>query len=447
MAKNKFEMTLDFYKYLFFLKKSEGIRMIISLVIFLISLATIIHGYTDFEKIELSNFFVLALFVFSLINVIWDGLGKLAEIKSFTGSDREITMIKKTTIIKENFAFELKSIGYGQGKKNWIFENFSYNDLEEYRVIRSKELNQYLWDNTLRLEIDMKRRDRVQGFILRNRNIVAPFFQYKYYNSIKNEQFFFNEDKLCMASDISKDRDYIRCHRSNYFNSFLTNEICTYALQRIEDATIIYDASNFYPCEYNEKEKLYYLQPIDKSLMNNHIGVSNLALTKDNYLIIRKQNEKSQQNRNKYMPTGSGSCDWSDMRGSSFIDTIVYAMKRELWEENGSKRISPTAEDIGQTKVLGFFRWLQRGGKPEFVGITKLKCTLDEMEVNTDEFIDISNKGNMDTFKLDDIDEIPQVVSEIKDGGNISVPLHMCLDALENFYLARPEELRQFFGL
>lgn len=440
MKNKKFKMTIDFYKYLFFLKKREGISLIINLLIFLISLITAINDSTSPKDIDLTNFFVVIILLFSLFNVIWETVGKLKDIQSFIGHDEEIEMTKKEVIIKENLAFKLGEIKYIQ-KKSSDFETIKIDKLEAGYVIRSIKLNQFLWNNNINLEIDTNKKEKVKKFILKNKEIIAPFFQYQYYKSKKNQQYFFNDYKFCMASDLYAGEEAVRCYKSDYYSSFLTNEICMSALKRIEDATIIYDASNFYPCEYKDKDKTYYLQPVDKSEMNNHIGVSTLAITKDNYIVLRKQNKKSQQNKNKFVPTGSGSCDWSDIRGKSFTDTIEYAMKRELWEENGSKKISPTIEEVGQTKVLGFYRWLERGGKPEFVGITKLNCNFHAMEVNTEEFVDITNRTDMDTYNLDDIDNLPEIIEIIKDYDNISIPLYMCLDALEVYYKEHKDEL------
>lgn len=440
MKNKKFKMTVDFYKYLFFLKKREGISLIINLSIFVISLITAINNNIGSIDIDLTNLFVLIIFIFSLFNVIWEAIGKLKDIKSFTGHDEEIEMTKKETIIKENLAFKLGDIKYIQ-KKSSDFESIKVGKLEASYVIRSLKLNEYLWDNNIKLEIDTNKKEKVKKFILKNKEIISPFFQYQYYKSKKNQQYFFNEYKLCMASDICLGEEVVRCYKSDYYSSFLTNEICMFALERIEDATIIYDASNFYPCEYKYKDKTYYLQPIDKSEMNNHIGVSTLAVTKDNYIVLRKQNKKSQQNKNKFVPTGSGSCDWSDIKEKSFTNTIEYAMKRELWEENGGKKISPNIEEVGQTKILGFYRWLERGGKPEFVGITKLNCNFDAMEVNTDEFVNIANKADMDTYTLECIESLPEIIKTIKGYENISIPLYMCLDALEVYYKEHKDEL------
>ncbi|WP_373899160.1 hypothetical protein ACER0A_002855 [Haloimpatiens sp. FM7315] len=447
MNKKKIKMTIDFYRYLFFLKKKEGISLIIDLSIFGVSLISVIHNNVNLKHIDLTNFFIIIIFVFSLFNSIWDTIGKIKEIQSFTGKDNhiKINMEPKQTIIKQDCAFKLKDVKY-LNKNDLDFENINVDKIHGFYAMRSIRLNKYLWDNSMKLEIDNNKREKVKKFILKNKEIVAPFFQYKYYKSRKNDQYFFNENKLCMANDMCCDQDTVRCYKSSYYNSFLTNEICMVVLKRIEDATVIYDASNFYPCEYNLRYKTYCVQPIAKSEMNNHIGVSTLAITKDNYIVLRMQNDKSQQNKEKFVPTGSGSCNWSDRKIKSFTNTIEYAMKRELWEENGDKKISPNADKVGETKILGFFRWLERGGKPEFVGITKLNCNLDAMEIDTDELKNISNSIDMDALNIDNIKDIPEIISDIRNYDNISVPLYMCLDALEIYYNERPDELKNFLN-
>ncbi|MFP3361451.1 hypothetical protein R0K17_29525, partial [Planococcus sp. SIMBA_143] len=80
-----------------------------------------------------------------------------------------------------------------------------------------------------------------------------------------------------------------------------------------------------------------------------------------------------------------------------FRSTIEFSMKRELWEENGGKAHKIGIEEFAETKLLGFFRWLKRGGKPEFVGISKLRCTLDELTPDLNELIDTNSKADTDT--------------------------------------------------
>lgn len=49
-------------------------------------------------------------------------------------------------------------------------------------------------------------------------------------------------------------------------------------------------------------------------------------------------------------------------------------MHRELCEETG---IRP--DEIRTTTVTGFARWLERGAKPEFFGLTELSATTDDL--------------------------------------------------------------------
>ncbi len=441
-------MTMDFYKYLFMLNQSKGIGLIINLFIFLVSLITLVYNNRNFVN-AMNDFNLIMLFLvgYSLFNATWSMIEKYKEIQEFIGKNKLIEMTTKTNLVKDEFVFQLDKIN-SEKRGNWLFENFSPDSTSENRVVRSEDLNNYLWDYDFELKKDDGTREKkIKKFIIKNREIITPFFQYKYYNSKRKNQNFFNETKLCMSSDINPKRSYVSCHKSNYYNSFLTNEISTSVLKRIEDATIIYDASNFYPCEYNRAEDKYYLQSIDKSEMNNHIGASTLAVTDDNYLVIRKQGAGTQQNINKYVPTGSGSCNWSDIKEGSFRSTIEYSMKRELWEENGGRNHKSGIDEFAETKLLGYFRWLKRGGKPEFVGISKLNCSLDQLTPDHNELIDMNSKADTDTFYLESVDDLPKVIKEIKQIGNTSLPLLMSLDALKQFYQHRRDELDQLLKL
>src|SRR5699024_1801097 len=418
----------------------KGISLIINLIILFISLGTLIVN-----EITVSNnsFLGFLLLLYSLFNVVWTLFEKYKEIKSFTGDDKKIVMKRKNVLIKDDDTVYLSKLS-SKSQENSQMENYSTDNSIDNSVIWDRKLNRYLWNNEIELKIDYNKKKKVRNFILKNREIITPFFQYKYYNSKKNNQLFFNETKLCMSSDINSLRSYVKCYQGNYFNSFLTNEISTSVLKRKEDATIIYDASNFFPIKYNHVDNSYSLQSIDMCEMSNHIGVSTLAITSDYYLVIRKQGASSQQNINQFVPTGSGSCNWSDITNKSLNETIKYAMLRELWEENGGKKVYPEFEKYGTTKILGYFRWLQRAGKPEFVGITKLNCSLDMLTPDEIELIDTTNKAVKDSYYLESWDDLPTIITEIEQIGNLSVPLHMCLKALKQYYNDRGMNLREF---
>ena len=50
-------------------------------------------------------------------------------------------------------------------------------------------------------------------------------------------------------------------------------------------------------------------------------------------------------------------------------------MERELEEETGIRQ-----DEIRRTEVIGFARWLERGAKPEFLGVTALSVTVEDLK-------------------------------------------------------------------
>src|SRR5690606_35409418 len=70
---------------------------------------------------------------------------------------------------------------------------------------------------------------------------------------------------------------------------------------------------------------------------------------------------------------GSGSVDYGDRqaakRPGDFRDLLVDALARELCEETGMVRWFPQVRK--STMLIGFFRWIDRCGLPEFVGLTR----------------------------------------------------------------------------
>ncbi len=113
-------------------------------------------------------------------------------------------------------------------------------------------------------------------------------------------------------------------------------------------------------------------------------------------------------------------------------------MKRELWEESGA--FCKNYKDIGETLILGYFRWLVKAGKPEFVGLTKVKYDLVSFLEDKREVF-----GGREYY-IDSIDDIKTVIEKIKENDNISVPLFMNLLCLERYYNEKRDELAKFIG-
>lgn len=128
--------------------------------------------------------------------------------------------------------------------------------------------------------------------------------------------------------------------------------------------------------------------------MSDHIGISTLAVTTDGYVIILHQNDKALTSTDRLTPSGSGSVDFSDLRpDSDFRETLKAAAERELREETNLP-----AGRIGHTEVIGFYRDLGRGGKPEFCCLTRLNASsfvIAELEPSCEE-----QRDDFETYQI-----------------------------------------------
>ncbi|MBX7232859.1 MAG: hypothetical protein K1X65_00660 [Caldilineales bacterium] len=181
-----------------------------------------------------------------------------------------------------------------------------------------------------------------------------------------------NEDKLALCSPLERNTEVVHLGKTTYFTSIVTNEACTHRIK--SKSRVIRDLRIMFPYSMDD-----YILPIETSWMSNHIGISTIAITCEGHLIHWKQRkERVHQNPDQLVPTGSGSLDWNDAKHSSgkdLLSVIKYGMARELFEENKLDfRSTPiTISELAKhTLVLGYYRWIRRGGKPEFVGITKV---------------------------------------------------------------------------
>lgn len=117
------------------------------------------------------------------------------------------------------------------------------------------------------------------------------------------------------------------------------------------------------------------------SRLANPIGISVLALTKDGYFVLTRQTKNNSVNAKLLLSSGSGSLDQRDIEifrskdavtsrpdlRIDFADLISTGMLREMEEETGIPKRFCT-----NTQVVGYSRWLDRGAKPEFYGLTIL---------------------------------------------------------------------------
>ncbi len=131
------------------------------------------------------------------------------------------------------------------------------------------------------------------------------------------------------------------------------------------------------------------------------------------------------------MPSGSGSADPSDIvSGGTLQEFVLGGMERELLEETG---LDPFRTDLVNTKFLGYARLLERGGKPDFFGVSLLNVPFYAVSTHT-----------MTALRLDlprvssDPGELPRLLASLAgmredNRGVISTSLYLNLLLLEDY--------------
>lgn len=186
----------------------------------------------------------------------------------------------------------------------------------------------------------------------------------------------FNGKKVRLESDLlGKPLPMqVRLSRTSFFASRCTNNS---VLKTIEDtrsktSTPVFDGWK------SLVESSGHIRSLESNDMSNEIGVSTLAFTSDGDLLLIKQGPQNHRNSGNLVPSGSGSLDWKDViragPSPTLIDVVLHGSERELREECGV----PDHVAV-QSHILGFFRDSIRGGKPEFLSISKIECTVREL--------------------------------------------------------------------
>ncbi|EOD64420.1 hypothetical protein [Amycolatopsis vancoresmycina] len=166
----------------------------------------------------------------------------------------------------------------------------------------------------------------------------------------------------------------VRLHRARFFDAVCSNELGALRITRV-------DTGEEYDLRKAElTDTAGALRELSSSTLADLVGVSTVAFTTDGKLVTVRQSSLNSVSGLLLAPSGSGSLEPRDLRTPDggrrrLLHTAVRAgMERELCEESGLR-----PADVRGTKVVGFARWMERGAKPEFFGLTEL--AVDSAEV------------------------------------------------------------------
>lgn len=389
-----------------------------------------------FTNILLTIFFSISSL--KLIITIWKFFDFIRDnIKTYIDSDLSFDYlhslnIKRTIEQETNNGYELKE-----------FKLLDKQKEPPKIALYSKSINEKFLINKY-ININIIKRNKLENknavkHIKNNSKTLLPFLIHKLKNSTGNK-ILLNETKLCLTYDIANDPMSVTCNKGKYFDSFLTNDTFGRILIHNTNNNVISNTQHLLPLKY---EKHYQtLLDITETQCSNHIGISILAVTKDNYLILPIQNVNANKSISNYVPSGSGSCDYLDLEKNEFLEydlknTIKYAMKRELEEECKIDR-SYNSKNI---TLLGYYRWVSFSGKPEFTGFTKINKVKGPSQTNNEEILkyEYENFKNLNDFSL--------IFDKYFDNPKSSLPLNMNLLLLKEFIDKYPKRINAILEL
>jgi len=265
---------------------------------------------------------------------------------------------------------------------------------------------------------------------------------------------FFNDAKVCLGGDLLRHTDTVEIYQGSYFHSFVTNELVTRSLwdEGVARPQPLYRGSEQFPAIV-QRDGTVTLKRLPDAHMGNHIGISTVVHTSDKQLLLWRQAPAAQQNEGQLVPTGSGSSDWGDWlaqpAGASLKGLVTYAMAREFREESLNKlqpRAGAEAPTI-ETRVLGHFLWMRRGGKPEFVGLSRITWPSARSHPDAAE---VEQPANLEPYPANTVSVMQRSIERILTGSGpytAAVPLWVALTCLQEALTADPEGWAAFLEI
>ncbi|MEI7579046.1 MAG: hypothetical protein WCJ58_03310 [bacterium] len=434
-------MTRDYILYLARLQRKTLFELGVNAFIFFFIVLEFLTSWTSIRE----SVGLFAIFLLAALNFFWGFYSMIRDLKNFL-THEESYIEQASYIIHPTYGkITLTDLEPSEYEKSNEFQKTQINvaDLNfPETVFYSNKINRYFWDNELGLIFDGKKQHQVKDLIKQEKNELLEFLKNRFTYSRKNRKIFYNGRMLCLSRDLDINNGVAHVFEGEYFDNYVTNEISSSQLCDSETSRVLVDGTKFFPLEEDIDSKPT-VSCITNSNLQNLIGACTLAFTKDNYLVIWKQNMRVQQSNNLLVPSGSGSADLRDVEASNFNKTLINTMHRELVEES---MLDLDPHDIGNTKILGYYRWVRRGGLPEFAGITKVNLSVADFRPETME-VQVPKTANK--FFVDSLEKLEKVIDKFLNDsqGEISVPLHMNLLFLKYYMQERHTDLEKFlFG-
>lgn len=202
-----------------------------------------------------------------------------------------------------------------------------------------------------------------------------------------------NDKKCGLKVQLGPPMSDVQVYKTGYFDGLITNEAFRSEIY-LENKLIIEEVQNsainltrYFPAfqdSITAAEGAARIPPLTEIAAANHIGITTVVLTRDRRVLLFRQGDTA-IDRGSIVSSGSGSVDWQDLSLSEGDDDLLsiirIGMAREFCEEASAKAVYRKEQGIyrrktrvlhaaADTTITGFFRWVNRCGKPEFIGVS-----------------------------------------------------------------------------
>lgn len=359
--------------------------------------------YTAFRRINPFSVIALALLIYSLVGFVgdirslfsdsvWD---RVLYIAAFILSG-VVKVLNLAAHYEDRFTTDeidkdfFKDVDVPNG--DWQRLDLRMGDKETEPVFFSEKIDKLLRSDTpIDIRRDKEYEKRLGTHIRKKENWEATYSKFLRHNHRKamySGKQFYNEAKYGLSSDPTPSADptkpveAVKIHKTCYFDSYLTNIIPGQVLTRNRDKEVMASALEAGWLPYTAEGEERRLRATGECAMANEPGVTTLCIKENDTIILWRQNHLAQCSTGQLVASGSGSANWGDCRKylhdpdkNGLRKAVRRGMERELWEESvGMRGVSDRKfyKNL-DTRITGYFRWLKKGGKAEFVGVSRLR--------------------------------------------------------------------------
>lgn len=390
----------NFFSYLWFVLSLDWFQLISAIIDVLILIWTALN----WKEVAFQTSLLLVLcgvfvnFIWQIFNVA----GHFSFLKEEDPKEPLTTMLKKGKDDKKDYSLI-------QADHELMLLKHPYVIDQDNGVLENPDIDRLLINEQIPIipVLSNTKRKKTAKYVKQYKDTLLKFLNHRWYEISKKGGMFTNDKKICLASEIFEEKDGTykwRVTKGCYYHGYLTNFIYTQ-----------YVGGTHYKLFPPVNMRTDPIKALGVSDFSDHIGVSTLLYTSDGYVIVFRQAANAGYNADYFMPTGSGSMDYADFKKDEDLrQMIIRGAERELSEESSLKKMLGE-EDFSQlvhTTVIGYYRDMERGGKPEFCCVSRIDKTKEDLT----EYIRPSKK------EIANESDIPFLLKDKEKWNNVILP-------------------------